>query len=58
MLCWAGLKAYKTPDGEIRLFRTEMNIARFEGSSIRNGLPGFSHSELFKLIAVQAVLIT
>jgi len=53
--CFEGLKAYKDADGCIRLFRTEKNIARLERSSIRNGLPGFDHRELFKLITVHKV---
>ncbi|KAI0326601.1 branched-chain amino acid aminotransferase II [Cubamyces sp. BRFM 1775] len=45
-----GMKAYVGPDGEPRLFRPEMNIARLARSAARLSLPPFNPDELLKLI--------
>lgn len=45
-----GMKAYYGPDGEIRLFRPQLNMARMERSRDRVALPAFDTNELLKLI--------
>ncbi|KAI0737617.1 branched-chain amino acid aminotransferase II [Daedaleopsis nitida] len=45
-----GMKAYMGPDGVPRLFRADMNMARFARSAKRVALPGFDQTELLKLI--------
>ena len=37
--CFEGMKAYKDKSGNIRLFRPELNMNRFFGSSKRLALP-------------------
>ena len=37
--CFEGLKAYKDKDGNIRLFRPDMNMKRFKKSAARISLP-------------------
>ncbi|KAI0780325.1 branched-chain amino acid aminotransferase II [Fomes fomentarius] len=51
-----GMKAYMGPDGVPRLFRPEMNMARFARSAARVALPEFNPAELLKLIK-QLVMI-
>ncbi|KAI0234994.1 branched-chain-amino-acid transaminase bat2, partial [Massospora cicadina] len=48
--CFEGLKAYKSKDGEIRLFRPELNVRRFNLSASRLTLPTFDEVELLKCI--------
>ncbi|RUP44440.1 aminotransferase [Jimgerdemannia flammicorona] len=48
--CFEGMKAYKDKNGKIRLFRPEMNMARFNNSADRIALPQFDGNELLKLI--------
>ncbi|OBT53632.1 branched-chain amino acid aminotransferase [Pseudogymnoascus sp. 24MN13] len=49
--CFEGMKAYKNDAGEIRLFRPEKNMARFNTSSARIALPTFDPEVLTGLIA-------
>jgi branched-chain amino acid aminotransferase len=46
-----GMKAYKSPDGELRLFRPDKNMARFNRSAARIALPTFSAEQLTSLIS-------
>ncbi|CEH14247.1 probable bat1-branched chain amino acid mitochondrial [Ceraceosorus bombacis] len=46
-----GMKAYKDVNGEVRLFRPDMNMKRMNTSAERLALPTFSHGDLIKLIA-------
>ena len=48
--CFEGMKAYKDAHGRIRLFRPEMNMARFARSCQRLTLPGFDRTELLACI--------
>ncbi|KAG7098221.1 hypothetical protein E1B28_000188 [Marasmius oreades] len=45
-----GMKAYLGPDGEPRLFRPNMNMARMERSVERAALPSFNSQALLSLI--------
>lgn len=45
-----GMKAYKCPDGNIRLFRPDMNMARLNRSSARMALPTFDGDKFVELI--------
>ncbi|KAI0078548.1 branched-chain amino acid aminotransferase II [Panus rudis PR-1116 ss-1] len=45
-----GMKAYIGPDGEPRLFRPKLNMARMQRSAGRVALPPFDTDELLKLI--------
>jgi branched-chain amino acid aminotransferase len=49
-----GLKAFKTPDDEIQLFRPEQNFARFNQSAHRMCIPAFD--EAFALKALKQLL--
>ena len=49
--CFEGMKAYKTKDGEIRLFRPDKNMARLNSSSARIALPTVEPTSLIKLIS-------
>jgi branched-chain amino acid aminotransferase len=49
--CFEGMKAYKDKAGQIRLFRPDKNMARFNKSSARIALPTFSSTALIDLIA-------
>lgn len=49
--CFEGMKAYKDANGQLRLFRPRMNLARFNESAARIALPSFDSEELLKLIA-------
>lgn len=49
--CFEGMKAYKDKQGDIRLFRPDMNMARFNGSAARIALPTFGPTGLMELIA-------
>lgn len=44
------MKAYKDNDGQIRLFRPDMNMARFHKSCKRLTLPSFDKGELLECI--------
>jgi branched-chain amino acid aminotransferase len=49
--CFEGLKAFKGPKGEVRLFRPDKNIARLKSSLSRLELPDdFDSKELEKMI--------
>ncbi|PKI85364.1 branched-chain-amino-acid transaminase [Malassezia vespertilionis] len=45
-----GLKAYRDPQGEVRLFRPDKNMERMNTSADRIALPRFDGDELVKLI--------
>ncbi|EPQ61304.1 branched-chain amino acid aminotransferase II [Gloeophyllum trabeum ATCC 11539] len=51
-----GMKAYLGPDGEPRLFRPELNMARMQRSAARVALPPFSPSALLALIKRMVLL--
>ncbi|KAI0766835.1 branched-chain amino acid aminotransferase II [Trametes elegans] len=51
-----GMKAYMGPDGEVRLFRPERNLARLARSAARVALPPFNPDELLKLIKALVLL--
>ncbi|PHH69248.1 hypothetical protein CDD82_7896 [Ophiocordyceps australis] len=48
--CFEGMKAYKGQDGQVRLFRPELNAHRFLKSAQRLALPSFDPQELLKII--------
>lgn len=48
--CFEGMKAYRGIDGKIRLFRPSMNMARFNRSAARIGLPTVDEDTLLQLI--------
>ncbi|KAF9560206.1 branched-chain amino acid aminotransferase II [Agrocybe pediades] len=45
-----GMKAYKDPEGKIRMFRPDMNMKRMNTSAHRIALPQFDGTALFELI--------
>ncbi|CAH03039.1 branched-chain-amino-acid transaminase BAT1 [Kluyveromyces lactis] len=45
-----GLKAYRTPDNKISMFRADKNMERMNKSAARICLPSFNSDELIKLI--------
>lgn len=45
-----GLKAYRDPKGEIRLFRPDKNMERMNNSAHRLALPQFDGNELIKML--------
>lgn len=49
--CFEGMKAYKNSEGQVRLFRPDKNMARFNKSCARIALPTFSPSALIELIS-------
>ncbi|KAK4103324.1 branched-chain amino acid aminotransferase II [Parathielavia hyrcaniae] len=49
--CFEGMKAYKDQAGQIRLFRPDKNMERFNKSAARIALPNFSSTALVDLIA-------
>ncbi|CAK7274980.1 branched-chain-amino-acid transaminase bat2 [Sporothrix epigloea] len=49
--CFEGMKAYKDSKGEVRLFRPDKNMERFNKSAARIALPTFSPTALIELIA-------
>ncbi|KAI4254515.1 MAG: hypothetical protein LQ352_003049 [Teloschistes flavicans] len=49
--CFEGMKVYRDPSGQLRFFRPDMNLDRFNKSAIRIGLPSLDGVELLKLIA-------
>lgn len=48
--CFEGMKAYHAADGSGRLFRPDMNMARFLRSCQRLAIPDFEPSELLECI--------
>ncbi|MCJ1301768.1 hypothetical protein MMC08_004569 [Hypocenomyce scalaris] len=54
--CFEGMKAYKNSEGQIRLFRPDMNMARLNTSSARIALPTFEPQSLIDLIAQFAAM--
>ncbi|CAO3617176.1 unnamed protein product [Mucor hiemalis] len=48
--CFEGMKAYKDSEGQVRLFRPDMNMDRLNRSSARLGMPTFDAEELIKVI--------
>ncbi|KAI4240568.1 MAG: hypothetical protein L6R40_005056 [Gallowayella cf. fulva] len=49
--CFEGMKAYRRPNGEIRLFRPDRNMRRLNRSAERIALPRFDGEALTNLIA-------
>ncbi|KAI2633013.1 branched-chain-amino-acid aminotransferase [Hypomontagnella submonticulosa] len=54
--CFEGMKAYRDKNGNIRLFRPDKNMERFNKSAARIALPTFSSTALIELIAKFAKL--
>ncbi|KLU86600.1 branched-chain-amino-acid aminotransferase, partial [Magnaporthiopsis poae ATCC 64411] len=54
--CFEGMKAYKDKAGNVRLFRPDKNMERFNKSAARIALPTFGGSALTELIARLAKL--
>jgi len=54
--CFEGMKAYKDKKGQIRLFRPDKNMERFNKSAARIALPTFNGEALIDLIAEYAKL--
>ncbi|KAK9793128.1 putative Branched-chain amino acid aminotransferase [Seiridium cardinale] len=54
--CFEGMKAYKDKSGNVRLFRPDKNMERFNKSSARIALPTFEPTALIDLIAKFAKL--
>ena len=48
--CFEGMKAYKSKEGKVLLFRPQMNITRFQKSCARIALPSFSEEEFTKML--------
>ncbi|MCJ1382609.1 branched-chain-amino-acid transaminase bat2 [Xylographa soralifera] len=49
--CFEGMKAYKNPNGQVRLFRPDKNMARLNKSSARIALPTVEPDSFINLIA-------
>ncbi|KAM7223986.1 branched-chain amino acid aminotransferase II [Rhypophila decipiens] len=49
--CFEGMKAYKDAKGQVRLFRPDKNMARFNKSAARIALPTFDSDALTQLIS-------
>ena len=49
--CFEGMKAFAGADGQVRLFRPELNMARLLRSATRLQLPAFEPAELQQLLA-------
>ncbi|KAL9122721.1 MAG: hypothetical protein Q9187_000721 [Circinaria calcarea] len=49
--CFEGMKAYKSTDGQIRLFRPDRNMARLNKSSARIALPTVEPNAFINLIS-------
>ncbi|KAI9698847.1 MAG: branched-chain-amino-acid transaminase bat2 [Bogoriella megaspora] len=54
--CFEGMKAYRTADGSIRLFRPDKNMARLNKSAARIALPTFDGKALIDLISKYCAL--
>lgn len=50
MACFEGMKAYKDKDGNIRLFRPDMNAKRLWKSAHRLALPAFDQGAFIELL--------
>ena len=50
MSCFEGMKAYRGPDGHVRLFRPDINVKRLLRSAQRLNLPAFCPDELLECI--------
>jgi len=48
--CFEGMKAYKDKNGNVRLFRPDMNMRRLERSCERIALPSFNGDQLLECI--------
>lgn len=48
--CFEGMKAYKDKNGDVRLFRPDMNMARLNRSSARIALPTFDPNAMIELL--------
>eukprot|EP00271_Cylindrocystis_brebissonii_P013022 TRINITY_DN32568_c0_g1_i1.p1 TRINITY_DN32568_c0_g1~~TRINITY_DN32568_c0_g1_i1.p1 ORF type:complete len:493 (+),score=115.23 TRINITY_DN32568_c0_g1_i1:347-1825(+) len=48
--CFEGMKAYRGPDGRVRLFRPDRNMARLASSCQRLHLPPFDQAEFLECI--------
>lgn len=48
--CFEGMKAYRGYDGQLRLFRPDLNGQRLEMSSKRASLPGFRYEAVKELV--------
>ena len=48
--CFEGMKLYRGQDGQLRIFRPDLNAARFRRSSTRCTLPDFDPEEMVQLI--------
>lgn len=48
--CFEGMKAYKGGNGELRLFRPDLNMARFSNSSQRLSMPAVDGTEMIKIL--------
>merc|ERR1711969_272433 len=44
--CFEGMKAYRDPEGGLRLFRPDRNMARFQNSLARVALPAIDEAGL------------
>ncbi|KAI6368935.1 hypothetical protein MCOR25_004539 [Pyricularia grisea] len=49
--CFEGMKAYKDKKGQVRLFRPDKNMERFNKSAARIALPNFSSPALIDIIS-------
>ncbi|KAL4734751.1 aminotransferase [Aspergillus similis] len=49
--CFEGMKAYKDPHGNARLFRPEKNLARLNRSAARLALPTFDEPRMLEFLA-------
>ncbi|KAK3994626.1 putative branched-chain-amino-acid aminotransferase [Cladorrhinum sp. PSN332] len=54
--CFEGMKAYRSPSNQIRLFRPDKNMERFNKSAARIALPTFDSNALIRLISQFAKL--
>lgn len=54
--CFEGMKAYKNSEGQIRLFRPDKNMARFNRSSARIALPTFTGKAFLDLVSKFVVM--
>lgn len=54
--CFEGMKAYKDKDGQVRLFRPDKNMERFNTGAARIALPTFAPEALTDLLAKFAKL--
>lgn len=50
------MKAFKTEEGKVRLFRPECNIFRLKNAFSRLSLPDFDGNEFLKLLKMHVLL--